>query len=164
MNFILDHRRGNDFSILARYDTSEIEPLENKEIEYFFASDASAVIEHTNQVIFLEVGRNFGAVKYRVRQINAHYYNSFRLQDDDVAAVKDGLLSIHRLKRSLDDSHAREIITLKMEIQEIMKGIKNSRPPPFCKINEFSYFSQICVEQEISILSCKKKFSNKRNL
>lgn len=50
-----DHRRGNEFSIFARYDTSEIEPLENKAIEYFFASDASAVIEHTNQVIFLEV-------------------------------------------------------------------------------------------------------------
>lgn len=43
-------------------------------------------------------------------------------QDDDVAAVKDGLLSIHRLKRNLDDSHAREITTLKMEIQQIMKG------------------------------------------
>lgn len=39
-----------------------------------------------------------------------------------MAAVKNGLLSIHRLKRNLDDSHAREIITLKMEIQEIMKG------------------------------------------
>jgi hypothetical protein len=40
-----------------------------------------------------------------------------------VAAVKDGSLSIHRLRRSLDDSHSREIITLKMEIQQIMKGI-----------------------------------------
>ena len=39
-----------------------------------------------------------------------------------MAAVKDGLLSIHRLKRTLEDSHAREITTLKMEIQEIMKG------------------------------------------
>lgn len=43
-------------------------------------------------------------------------------QDDDVAAVKDGLLSIHRLRRTQDDSHAREITTLKMEIQQIMKG------------------------------------------
>lgn len=43
-------------------------------------------------------------------------------QDDDVAAVKDGALSIHRLKRLLEDSHAREITTLKMEIQQIMKG------------------------------------------
>ena len=39
-----------------------------------------------------------------------------------MAAVKDGNLSIHRLKRSLDDTHAREITTLKMEIQQIMKG------------------------------------------
>lgn len=30
-------------------------PLEEKEVEYFFASDASAVIEHTNRVIYLEV-------------------------------------------------------------------------------------------------------------
>jgi len=40
-----------------------------------------------------------------------------------VAAVKEGSLSIHRLRRSLDESHSREIITLKMEIQQIMKGI-----------------------------------------
>lgn len=37
---------------------------EAKEAEYYFASDASAVIEHTNKVIFLE--------------------------DNDVAAVKEG--------------------------------------------------------------------------
>lgn len=45
------------------------------------------------------------------------------MQDDDVAAVKEGSLSIHRLRRSLDDPHAREITTLKMEIQQIMKGV-----------------------------------------
>lgn len=67
-----------------------------EEVEYFFASDASAVIEHTNRVIYLE--------------------------DDDVAAVKNGALCIHRLKKCLDDPHAREITTLKMEIQQIMKG------------------------------------------
>ncbi|XP_049958804.1 glutamine--fructose-6-phosphate aminotransferase [isomerizing] 1-like isoform X3 [Schistocerca serialis cubense] len=90
------HGRG-DLPIITRSEsTAEFQPLEDKEVEYFFASDASAVIEHTNRVIFLE--------------------------DDDVAAVKDGLLSIHRLRRSLDDSHSREIITLKMEIQQIMKG------------------------------------------
>uniref|UniRef100_T1J7P4 glutamine--fructose-6-phosphate transaminase (isomerizing) n=1 Tax=Strigamia maritima TaxID=126957 RepID=T1J7P4_STRMM len=81
----------------AEDTTTEFCPLGDKEVEYFFASDASAVIEHTNRVIFLE--------------------------DDDVAAVKDGKLSIHRLKRSLDDPVAmREITTLKMEIQQIMKG------------------------------------------
>lgn len=45
-----------------------------------------------------------------------------QIQDDDVAAVKDGLLSIHRLRKTQDDPHAREITTLKMEIQQIMKG------------------------------------------
>lgn len=39
-----------------------------------------------------------------------------------MAAVKDGLLSIHRLRKTQDDPHAREITTLKMEIQQIMKG------------------------------------------
>lgn len=43
-------------------------------------------------------------------------------KDDDVAAVKDGALSIHRLRRTTDDPHAREITTLKMQIQQIMKG------------------------------------------
>ncbi|CAN7993015.1 unnamed protein product, partial [Ixodes hexagonus] len=71
-------------------------PGDDKEIEYFFASDASAIIEHTNRVIFLE--------------------------DDDVAAVSEGHLTIHRLKRTLDENVNREIITLKMEIQQIMKG------------------------------------------
>lgn len=93
-----DHRpHGRELPLLPRSESSsEFKPLEDKEVEYFFASDASAVIEHTNRVIFLE--------------------------DDDVAAVKDGLLIIHRLRRSLDDPHAREITTLKMEIQQIMKG------------------------------------------
>ncbi|CRL08009.1 CLUMA_CG020861, isoform B [Clunio marinus] len=86
-----------DVPLLPRTDsTSEFQPLEDKEVEYFFASDASAVIEHTNRVIYLE--------------------------DDDVAAVKDGALSIHRLKKTMEDALAREITTLKMEIQQIMKG------------------------------------------
>ncbi|RWS31005.1 glutamine--fructose-6-phosphate aminotransferase [isomerizing] 2-like protein, partial [Leptotrombidium deliense] len=79
--------------------TTEFTPFgDEKEVEYFFASDASAIIEHTNRVIFLE--------------------------DDDVAAISEGRLTIHRVKRTLDETSAltREIITLKMEIQEIMKG------------------------------------------
>ena len=56
----------------------------------------SAVIEHTNRVIFLE--------------------------DDDVAAVMDGRLSIHRIKRRAGDYSARAIQTLQMELQQIMKG------------------------------------------
>lgn len=56
----------------------------------------SAVIEHTNRVIFLE--------------------------DDDVAAVVDGRLSIHRIKRTAGDYPARAIQTLQMELQQIMKG------------------------------------------
>merc|ERR1712106_1069213 len=74
--------------------TEEIHPSDGDAVEYFFASDASAIIEHTNRVIFLE--------------------------DDDVAAVKQGVLSIHRNNK--EGELAREITTLKMEIQQIMKG------------------------------------------
>jgi len=61
----------------------------------------SAIIEHTNQVIYLE--------------------------DNDVAAVNHlGQLTIHRIRHSYDDPNAssvREVITLRMEIQQIMKGV-----------------------------------------
>ncbi|CAL4167787.1 unnamed protein product [Meganyctiphanes norvegica] len=70
---------------------------ENKEVEYFFASDASAIIEHTDRVIYL--------------------------LDEDVASVNnDGIFRIHRMKQNHDDPLNREITTLKMEIQQIMKG------------------------------------------
>ena len=85
------------FCNLFRVDadhTEEIHPSDGDSVEYFFASDASAIIEHTNRVIYLE--------------------------DDDVAACKQGVLSIHRINREGDSS--REITTLKMEIQQIMKG------------------------------------------
>lgn len=57
------HGRSEPLPMLPRNDsTSEFQPLEDKQVEYFFASDASAVIEHTNRVIFLEVSRcNNGA-------------------------------------------------------------------------------------------------------
>ncbi|CDW54811.1 glucosamine fructose 6 phosphate [Trichuris trichiura] len=70
------------------------------EAEYFFASDASAVIEHTKQVIFLE--------------------------DNDVAAIEDGKLTIHHMKRLDEVDHGakefREVQSLNMEIQQLMKG------------------------------------------
>ncbi|XP_059506669.1 glutamine--fructose-6-phosphate aminotransferase [isomerizing] 2-like isoform X2 [Stegostoma tigrinum] len=69
---------------------------EDKAIEFYFASDASAIIEHTNKVIFLE--------------------------DDDVAAVANGCLSIHRIERSVSDLTSRAIHTLQMELHQIMKG------------------------------------------
>lgn len=80
--------------------TTEFSPLgERSPVEYFFASDASAIIEHTNRVIFLE--------------------------DDDVACVTNGRLTIHRINRHKQRDNlslTREITTLKMEIQQIMKG------------------------------------------
>ncbi|KAM8974276.1 glutamine--fructose-6-phosphate aminotransferase [isomerizing] 1 isoform 1-T1 [Pelodytes ibericus] len=82
---------------LTRVDsTTCLFPVDQKAVEYYFASDASAVIEHTNRVIYLE--------------------------DDDVAAVVDGRLSIHRIRRNVGDHPARAIQTLQMELQQIMKG------------------------------------------
>lgn len=50
------HGHARELPVIPRSDsTSEFMPLEDKEVEYFFASDASAVIEHTNRVIYLEV-------------------------------------------------------------------------------------------------------------
>ncbi|KAF5918121.1 hypothetical protein HPG69_018462, partial [Diceros bicornis minor] len=82
---------------MTRLDSSAcLHAVGDKAVEFFFASDASAIIEHTNRVIFLE--------------------------DDDIAAVADGKLSIHRVKRSASDDPSRAIQTLQMELQQIMKG------------------------------------------
>ncbi len=65
-------------------------------IEYFIASDASAVVEHTKRFLYLE--------------------------DDDVAHISEGELHIHRLRRNDGLSSMRSIETLEMELAEIMKG------------------------------------------
>ncbi|XP_069576110.1 glutamine--fructose-6-phosphate aminotransferase [isomerizing] 2 [Brachyistius frenatus] len=65
-------------------------------VEYYFASDASAIIEHTNKVLYLE--------------------------DSDIAVVTGGKLSIHRINRKAGEDPVRAIQTLQMELQQIMKG------------------------------------------
>ena len=65
-------------------------------IEYFIASDASAVVEHTKRVLYLE--------------------------DDDIAHIAEGELHIHRLRKNDGLSTTRSIETLEMELAEIMKG------------------------------------------
>ncbi|KAF8522568.1 L-glutamine D-fructose 6-phosphate amidotransferase [Hysterangium stoloniferum] len=68
-------------------------------IEYFIASDASAVIEHTKRVLYLE--------------------------DDDIAHIAEGELHIHRLRRTdgkASEPATRSIETLELELAEIMKG------------------------------------------
>uniref|UniRef100_A0A0N5A7S0 glutamine--fructose-6-phosphate transaminase (isomerizing) n=1 Tax=Syphacia muris TaxID=451379 RepID=A0A0N5A7S0_9BILA len=88
------------FSKEAQLETmTSVRPFDSQhwEVEYFVASDASAIIEHTKQVIFLE--------------------------DDDVAVVEGGALSIHRIKRG-DNTlpQTREVQNLTMELQQIMMG------------------------------------------
>lgn len=83
--------------------TTAVRPFDSAdwEVEYFVASDAAAIIEHTKQVLFLE--------------------------DDDVAFVEDGALTIHRISRHADNGEQkREVQLLEMELQEIMKV--GSRP------------------------------------
>ncbi|CAO3668083.1 unnamed protein product [Umbelopsis ramanniana] len=66
-------------------------------IEYFLASDAAAIVEHTKRVLYLE--------------------------DDDIAHIANGELHIHRLRR--DDGISSSICsiqTLEIELAEIMKG------------------------------------------
>ncbi|KAG9221883.1 glutamine--fructose-6-phosphate transaminase (isomerizing) [Pleurotus ostreatus] len=72
-------------------------------IEFFIASDAAAIVEHTKRVLYLE--------------------------DDDIAHITDGQLHIHRLRRK-EEGHqtpsqiatTRTIETLELEIAAIMKG------------------------------------------
>lgn len=66
----------NDIPVLPRTDsTSEFMPVDDKEVEYFFASDASAVIEHTNRVIYLEVRKKIQqiVVKFRCNWIWSNF-------------------------------------------------------------------------------------------
>ena len=73
---------------------SSLMEINGHSIQFYFSS----IIEHTNQMIYLE--------------------------DDDVAAVKNGSLTIHRVKRNdPNEATEREVMEVKMEIQEIMKGI-----------------------------------------
>lgn len=72
-------------------------------IEFFIASDAAAIIEHTKRVLYLE--------------------------DDDIAHISDGELHIHRLRRKEEGDQTpsqiattRTIETLELEIAAIMKG------------------------------------------
>ncbi|KAG6897034.1 glutamine--fructose-6-phosphate transaminase (isomerizing) [Termitomyces sp. T32_za158] len=71
-------------------------------IEFFIASDAAAIIEHTKRVLYLE--------------------------DDDIAHISDGELHIHRLRRKDGDvtpgqvATTRNIETLELELAAIMKG------------------------------------------
>eukprot|EP00055_Hartaetosiga_balthica_P014835 m.83990 g.83990 ORF g.83990 m.83990 type:complete len:698 (-) comp8704_c1_seq1:267-2360(-) len=80
--------------------TQSWEHLDTHEpVEYFLASDASAVVEHTNRVIFLE--------------------------DNDVVTISGGHLSLHHLKNPNSNkviSPVRDVQELDMEVQQIQKG------------------------------------------
>jgi len=94
------HQAGVQVAHLPRSEsTSTFLPTEKgQEMEYFLASDATAIIDHAKHVLYLE--------------------------DNDVAWIRKGELTIHNFKDShkSDESKVREVHTLRMEIQDIMKG------------------------------------------
>lgn len=95
LNAILEHHE----KPMMRRVTSRAFISEDGEavpIEYFVASDPSAIIEHTKRVLYLE--------------------------DDDIAHISNGELHIHRLRRDEGTSTTRSIQTLELELAEIMKG------------------------------------------
>ena len=66
-------------------------------VEYFLASDPAAIVEHTKKVLYME--------------------------DNDIAHIcATGNLRIHRLRRDDGMSSIRSIMTLELELAEIMKG------------------------------------------
>lgn len=72
-------------------------------IEYFVASDASAIVEHTKKVLYLE--------------------------DDDIAHISEGELHIHRLRRDDGMSSVRAIETLEVELAEISQSTAHGGLP-----------------------------------
>jgi glucosamine--fructose-6-phosphate aminotransferase (isomerizing) len=71
--------------------------------EYFLASDASAVIEHTKRVIFLE--------------------------DDDVAFIQGGGLTIHRNKHNTSPTRAIQVSQLFSHIVSLRHIFDGWRSP-----------------------------------
>ncbi|KAG0241104.1 glutamine--fructose-6-phosphate transaminase (isomerizing) [Mortierella sp. GBA43] len=84
----------NEFTVVHNGIITNYREL--KLIEYFLASDPSAVVEHTKTVLYL--------------------------LDDDIAHIREGELRIHRLRRDDGISSIRSIQTLEIELAEIMKG------------------------------------------
>ncbi|ELQ76881.1 Glucosamine 6-phosphate synthetase [Trachipleistophora hominis] len=98
---VLNAEEGSNFTECQTEDlrtsptSLKIKVKDNEQIEYFLASDTSAIIEHTKKVIYLE--------------------------DCDIVRIKDGKLEIHRFSDIKTESK-RFINTLEMELENIMKG------------------------------------------
>ncbi|KAF3850752.1 hypothetical protein F7725_012524 [Dissostichus mawsoni] len=107
-------------------------PVDEKSVEYYFASDAR--LAHTHIFVspfftkaILDLFQRFSPKFHTSRlyfggAVIEHTNRVIFLEDDDVAAVVEGRLSIHRIKRTAGDYPARAIQTLQMELQQIMKG------------------------------------------
>ena len=86
------------------------------------------------------------------------------LEDDDVAAVKDGILTIHRRKNedtSADEPTKREIHTLKMELQQIMKGAVHAHTAHSCFRLVSMKFYSFFVECGLDKILCANRLTYK---
>ncbi len=67
------------------------------------------------------------------------------MEDDDIAVVTGGKLSIHRVNRQAGEDPVRAIQTLQMELQQIMKGQKKE-----WKTIWLFYFVCFCLDKQSS--------------
>jgi len=103
----------------------------------------SAIIEHTNQVIYLE--------------------------DNDVASISEGVLTVrHICFNSADQpqSTVHEITTLRMQIQQIMKGNSGrlvGRLPTLCDFREIKHHRRIFAGKSV-VTKYVRLFDNQGNI
>lgn len=99
-NFRIPYTISNDSLTSKHLDSSIHVPIEDYSsdlpVEYFIASDASAIIEYTNKVTFLE--------------------------ENDIAEIVNGTLMIRNISKSENLGSSREFRILDMKIRQIMKG------------------------------------------
>ena len=79
------------------------------------------------------------------------------MEDDDLAVVNNGALTIHRTQHGevSGQSAIREIHELKIELQQIMKGTS--------LLWNIYFKCRLFCSQEIINISCKKKSTNNPN-
>ncbi|KFO85674.1 Glutamine--fructose-6-phosphate aminotransferase [isomerizing] 1, partial [Buceros rhinoceros silvestris] len=113
---------------LSRVDsTTCLFPVEEKAVEYYFASDASAVIEHTNRVIFLEdddrtagdhPGRAVQTLQMELQQIMKGNFSSF--MQKEIFEQPESVVNTMRGRVNFDD-YTVNLGGLKDHIKEIQR-------------------------------------------
>ncbi|KAJ8378076.1 hypothetical protein AAFF_G00248710 [Aldrovandia affinis] len=93
-------------------------PVDEKAVEYYFASDASAVIEHTNRVIFLEDDDVAATLQMELQQIMKGNYSSF--MQKEIFEQPESVVNTMRGRVNFDDNTVT-LGGLKDHIKEIQR-------------------------------------------